>query len=66
VTNLHEADWEHMHEETANELDGVKRQGFLEISGSRIPSPECDLPTFETYEPAIRHGNSVRIASEVF
>jgi hypothetical protein len=65
VTNLHKADWEHMHEETANELDGVKRQVFLHISGSRIPPPECDLPTFETHEPAIRDGNSVRVASEI-
>jgi len=65
VTDLHKADWEHMHEETADELDGVNRQGFLRIAVSRIPPSECDVPTFTTHEPAIGDGNSVRLASEI-
>jgi hypothetical protein len=65
VTDLHKADWEYMHEETANELDGVNRQGFLRIAVSRIPPSECDVPTFTTHESAIGDGNSVRVASEI-
>ena len=65
VTDLHKADWEHMHEETADELDGVNRQGFLRIAVSRIPPSECDVPTFTTHESAIGDGDSVRVASEI-
>jgi hypothetical protein len=54
-----------MHEETANELDGVKRQGFLRIPVSRIPPSECDLVTLATHESAIGNGDPVRVASEI-
>ena len=65
VTNLHKANRKHMHEESANELNGIDRQGFLRIAVSRIPPSECDVPTFATHESAISDGDSVRVASEV-
>ena len=65
VTDLDEAGREHMHEETADELDGVDCQGFLRIAVSRIPPPECDAPIFTAHEATIGDGNPVRVAGEI-
>jgi hypothetical protein len=65
VTDLHKADWEHMHEETADELDGVNRQGLLRVAVSRIPPSECDGATLATYESAVGDRDPVCVASEI-
>ena len=65
VADAHEAFWQYMQEETAEEVDGVEGHDALLAAVGIIAPAEADALTVEGGKAVIADGHAVGIAAEV-
>jgi hypothetical protein len=65
VANAHEATWEYVQEETADELVGGKRRGASYVTVGAVAIGEADGAVLEIEDALVADRGAVRVAAEI-